>query len=377
MMEIDMIIYQLRVDLLKLENGENVSLCAKWCPSENSQFSYYAKQIGERMFPQSKTQMKDYRTKVLIPLRRKIDIVERHMSANEWNTINYETTPSKAMRLYRKSFETHDEERFKHFQNRLKNGEAKINVGGTTAHDLVRQTLCINYDIIIEHQWQTICTNMKECGVLSGYLPVVDVSGSMYGTPMEVAIALGLMTSLLNEGPFNRKMITFSHYPTLVTVEGDNLEEQVQFVQSMDWGTNTDIIAVFKLIIDFGKAMNVSNEQMPKNVIVFTDMQFDSASFYQNGRSNLNTTYEIVKQMYHESNYTPPNFIFWNLRTSVSAFPVESTTEGTAIVSGYSQELLKSFMNGKLIQSPIEMLNDILEPYENVVDQDEKEHKFK
>ena len=119
---------------------------------------------------------------------------------------------------------------------------------------------------------------------------------------------------------------------------------------------------------------------MPKKLFVFTDMQFNSAisqslesygsfgSFeeYRNSRNNTNaldTVYKSIVKLYEANNYKSPKFIFWNLNSdSKEVFPVNCDTEGTAIVSGFSEQLLKIFMNYDEFK-PEFIVNEILAPY--------------
>jgi hypothetical protein len=56
-------------------------------------------------------------------------------------------------------------------------------------------------------------TQIKAAGTLSNCIPVCDVSGSMAGEPMNVAIALSLLVSQVNEPPFKDLICTFSESP--------------------------------------------------------------------------------------------------------------------------------------------------------------------
>ena len=116
---------------------------------------------------------------------------------------------------------------------------------------------------------------------------------------------------------------------------------------------------------------NISNENMPKKIIVLTDMQFDKVT---DNPYDLNTTYEHIVKLYKENNYTPAKFIFWNLNTDHNeTFPVNCDIEGTAMISGFSEQLLKIFMNYDDFNPSI-IVEEILKSYiiDIIINDDEK-----
>jgi hypothetical protein len=58
-----------------------------------------------------------------------------------------------------------------------------------------------------------------------------------------------------------------------------------------------------------------------------------------------------------------PQLVFWNLRDSKVAFPVQKDTPGVALMSGYSAEMLKMFMSDEEM-TPYSMMMKALKPYE-------------
>ena len=68
---------------------------------------------------------------------------------------------------------------------------------------------------------------------LGNVVPLVDVSGSMSGTPMEVAIALGILVSEITSPSYANRCMTFSARPEWVEIDPSmSLEEKVNQVQS-------------------------------------------------------------------------------------------------------------------------------------------------
>jgi len=401
--ELNIIAQKLIEDKVNLENNNPVSLCAKWAPSENDKYDkrrQYAKKVASFIYgSKDMSKMEKYRKEYLVPLRKKIDIVEAKMCENDWGTIKYENVPGVASNKLKNAFIKHDEERYRKYQEDVFNRVKKINVTGILPHELVgvyikdlekfnKGEKCQT----TEMQWRTIVENVKKSGNFDNAISIIDVSGSMFNAkngsiPAQVAVALGIITSLCCKGNFANKIITFSEEPQLVDLispvkiqekrieNGDNaaastnseigsiptLHECIKNIMKIDYGFSTDFVKCNEEIINYAIKHNVPQDKMPTKLFVFTDMQFNNAN---NSRDNdLNTVYKSIVQLYKNNNYKAPKFIFWNLNSdSNEIFPVNCDTEGTAIVSGFSEQLLKIFMNYDEFK-PEFIVNEILTPY--------------
>lgn len=53
---------------------------------------------------------------------------------------------------------------------------------------------------------------------------------------------------------------------------------QVQDVKGMEWGMNTNLQAVFELILQKALAAALKPEDMVKTLFIFSDMEFDAAT---------------------------------------------------------------------------------------------------
>jgi hypothetical protein len=393
--DLDKKYYELRVlakylaeDVLRLNNDkkEGITLCAKWCPTRDNIAtrpynitSKFIKILFSCNFDKpdgwtelinklvqkygNRREAEIYRKHMLVPLRKHINIVESLMSSNNWTEINLQHVPAKAIAKYRKTFKKHIPEELTAFLTKVSKGDAKINISGQTPYDIIHKYFVGQKDNVLETQWNEMLKNAKNTNQLRNTVSVVDVSGSMDGIPREVAIALGLFTSLIPDesDPFYKRLITFSKYPEFHTVKGDTLHEMINNIIRMRWGMNTNFNAVFRLILDVGKSLKLPQERMPERVIVYTDMQFDKAD----GRGGQ-INFEEIKAMYKDSGYKMPQMVFWNLRASLNnAMPVTKDEYGTAYLSGYSAELLKGLMDGVI--DPISIMINILSEYNVIV----------
>ena len=411
--EMNIIAQKLIEDKINLDNNKPVSLCAKWAPSENDRNDrqrQFAKKVASVIYGSKDSyKMSKYRKEYLVPLRKQIGIVESKMCDNKWEEIKYENIPGVASNKLKKAFIKHDEERYKKYLEDVAASVKKINVTGILPHELagvyIKDLEKFNKGEVCqttEMQWKAIVENVRKSGNFDNAISIVDVSGSMFNAkngsiPAQVAVALGIITALCCKGDFANKIITFSENPQLVDLISTNttekakikngdtdtssttgasnisnipsLHECIKNIMGVDYGFSTDFLKCNEEIINYAIKYKVPQDKMPKKLFVFTDMQFNNTitgNFERNSRNNTNaldTVYKSIVKLYEANNYTAPKFIFWNLNSdSNEVFPVNCDTEGTAIVSGFSEQLLKIFMNYDEFK-PEFIVDEILAPY--------------
>ncbi|XP_062110727.1 uncharacterized protein LOC133822411 [Humulus lupulus] len=353
----------LKTDIENLINckvkHKKFSLAAKWCPSLDSSFdrsTLLCESIAKKVFPRESYpeyegveeahyayRVRDrLRKEVLVPLRKALELPEVYIGANQWNSIPYSRVASVAMKFYKDKFLKHDGERFSKYLEDVKQGKSKISAGALLPHDIINSLHDGNDGgQVAELQWKRMVEDLSKEGKLKNSLAVSDVSGSMSGTPMEVSIALGLLVSELSDEPWKGKIITFSEFPQLHIIEGDDLESKTNFVRTMDWGMNTDFQKVFDQILQVAENGKLRAEDMVKRVFVFSDMEFDQACL-----NSWETDYEVIRRKFREKGYEKavPEIVFWNLRDSRST-PVMGSQKGVGLVSGFSKNLMKMFLD--------------------------------
>lgn len=357
---LELFVTALQNDKNKMDAQQNdFSLYAKWLPTQGSELdratnlydavavALYQKDraTGGAVCRDTLIKARTYLRKTYItPLRSALRITERLMSDKKWSAIDYPSVPAKCMHRNRTVFNKHDAERFTAFITDVSKGEKKINTGTLKPHEIVSRVGEQLDGQVAEVQWSSYVNALKERGQLSNAVAVCDVSGSMSGKPMEVCIALGLLTAQVTKAPWQNNVITFSADPQFHTLPDGSLHEKVQSLRCMDWDMNTDIDAVFNLILERAKTNNVPDTDMVRTIFIFSDMQFDEAN--DSGRHK--TAFERTKQNFSDAGYTMPQIVFWNLRSCHSNVPVKMDENGTALVSGFSGNLLKLFLTGNI-----------------------------
>ncbi|XVF02735.1 hypothetical protein REPUB_Repub04eG0199600 [Reevesia pubescens] len=346
-------------DLENLNCGRmnKLSLAAKWCPSLYSTYDFstlLCESIARRMFPRDSYPEYEgiedahyayrvrqrLRKEVLVPLRKALMLPEIYIGANQWSILPYNRVASIAMKNYKELFLKHDKERFEDFLESVKKGKAKIAAGALLPHQIIESLREGTGGEVAVLQWKRMVDDLSAKGKLKNCLAISDVSGSMYGKPLNVSVALGLLVSDLSEEPWKGKLITFSEDPQLQIIEGDDLRSKIACIEEMDWMMNTDFQKVFDRILEVAKQQNLTEDQMIKRLFVFSDMEFDEAS----SAMSWETDYQAITRKFHDSGYSSvPEIVFWNLRNSRST-PVPSHQKGVALVSGFSKNLLKLFL---------------------------------
>merc|ERR1711881_741532 len=172
---------------------------------------------------------------------------------------------------------------------------------------------------------------------------LVDVSGSMSGTPMEVSIALGLLVSDLADAPFKHRVLTFESQPRWHKIPSlSSPVEQIRNLQRAPWGGSTNFVAAMDLLLAACVDGNVDREDVP-DLIVFSDMQFDAA----NG-PGWETHHARLTRVWAEKGYELPSITYWNLRGDTQGgFAAEASCPGVRLLSGFSPALLKLVLTGE------------------------------
>jgi hypothetical protein len=273
-------------------------------------------------------------------------VVETQMCNRDWSSIEYSKVPSIAMNRYRNAFFKHDETRMTQYISDVKSGNAKINASVLFPHQLYQAINGGQNADAVEAQWNAMPDYMADS--TERILPVCDVSGSMTGLPMDVSVSLGLYISERNKGIFKDAFITFSESPVMQYLQG-SVARRMRQLSNADWGYNTNLQAVFRLILDSAVRESIHPDEMPTKILIISDMEFDEAS--------SNTNFERIKAEYIQCGYEMPEIVFWNVDGRMGNSPAQVQDNGVGLVSGFSPSILKSILKGK-IYGPRELMLD-------------------
>lgn len=335
-------------DALRERNG----LAAKWMPRQGALAAEIRTFFG--MSP------KFYR-KSLVNLSK---TVEQNMCAQDWTGIEYGHVPSVAAARYQKAFKKHDEAGYNAYKAKLVTGEAKVNAAAVYPYDVIKSHKFGGDATVIQAQWDALPNYIGDELVL----PMCDVSGSM-STPvggnanltcMDVCVSLGLYLADKNTGPFKDMFLTFSAKSKIEILKGDLLSKLAQ-LQRADWDMNTNLNAAFEEVLRVAKAGKVSANDMPKYVLIMSDMQFDQCARHDD------SAMQMIERKYSEAGYTVPNIVFWNLNAKAGQAPVKFDKKGTALVSGFSPAILKSILAAEELDPTSVMMATLNSPRYSVI----------
>ena len=349
---------QLKQDVIDMNAGKSVSLLAKWLKSENAS-SKETKVFAVKTRKAFRLTSARYR-KILSALRKYVDVLERKMSANDWYNIDYSKVPSNAMLGHLKAFYRHDEDGMLSYMSKVNSGEAKINVKTVYPYEIISEFLNTyrrpDSNIITAKTalWDNLPDYIQNSTENS--IAVVDTSGSMNGTPMEVAVSIGMYLAERAKGAYKDHFITFSEIPKLQKIVGNNLYEKVDNLSRASWDFNTNIEAVFNLILKVAVRNRLSQDEMLTKVYIISDMEFDRAI---DGRTDL-TLFEGIQEKFARYGYKTPQLIFWNVDARNAQYPMSLDARGFLNVSGFSPSIFENLMHGNSI-TPESLMYDVID----------------
>ncbi len=336
------------------------SLLAKWMPSENTS-SAKTRQIASAVRKYLGMTSKEYR-KVLSALRKRINVLERLMSEGRWDEIEFDKIPSKAGLKYKNAFARHDIERMKSekavqsYADFAKDETKTVNAKALYPYEVVdkgykaaRKRMDDTDRLMVNKYWDNLADYFA--GKTFNGLAVVDTSASMTwsggaAAPINVAISLGMYCAEKAKGPFAGHYVSFSSSPRLVRVEGVDFCDKVRRIQDTNLCQNTNIEATFDMLLNTAIANNCSQDDLPENIIVISDMEFDSGTGYY-GRSNTKTLMENIREKWARRGYRMPHLIYWNVQARQNNIPEDIGCGLVSYVSGMSPSIFETILSGK------------------------------
>ena len=353
---IELLRMQIQSDILMANTKQPVSILGKWMPSGNTS-SKETRRRAEFLRNAFGWTPKQYR-KNLAGLRKRIKVVEQQMSANQWSEIDYQGVPSRAAMNYRDAFLRHDGDRYDEYLSNVKEGKAKIHSGVLFPYDIVHAYRNKwDADPTLEEQWKALPNKVPENG---STLVVVDGSGSMGSlvgntgvSCHDVARSLGIYFSEKLTGPYKNSFITFSANPKYVHFhDGLTLAAKLQIMRHHDECSNTNIEKTFDLILDTAVKNHLKQDELPANVLIVSDMEFDQATarngFWYEGSKVDQTLFDTIRNRWESAGYKLPRLIFWNVCSRTCTIPVSENDLGVALVSGFSPNIADMVMSGEL-----------------------------
>ena len=363
---------QIMLDIIDYKENNGISLLGKWMPSENTS-SQKTREMANALRVGLGMTHKDYR-KTLSALREYIKVLERLMSENRWDEIDFSKIPSKAGLIYRNAFARRDmiKEKYEAF---VKDDTQKVNAGTLYPYEVVAKAVeYCNLDgwyyghrpekddpverAAINKYWANIPNVLKDATLNA--LCVVDTSGSMTGSnasaPINIAISLGLYCAERAKGPFHNHYISFASRPQLIATTGIDFVDKVKRIYETNLCDNTNLEAAFNLILKTAVENRCKQEDLPETILVISDMQIDAAQGWNYRGASPATMMENMRIKWAQYGYTMPNLVYWNANASRDTFLDDGPN--VTYVSGASQNTFKQVITGK---TGIDLMLDTLD----------------
>ena len=132
--------------------------------------------------------------------------------------------------------------------------------------------------------------------------------------------------------------------------------DKVNRISQADWGGSTNIEAVFDTMLRIAKTNHVSQNDIPKSVIIVSDMEFnacvggnsritDRYGYFRYGGAD-ETLFETIEKRWIAAGYEMPNLIFWNVQARQDNIPMLGQSR-ISFVSGFSPSIFETIMSGK------------------------------
>lgn len=336
-------------------------LIYKWMPSINAS-SRNTQERGRKFAYEFDMTEREYR-KMLTEGRKACNLVETLMSQNQWDQIAFDKLPSRAGLLYKNAFMRREETKARYAEF-MSNKETRVNASVLNPVEIAHQIYNYrgwNKPSATERQaWQKYWDNLKDYynGREEPGIAIVDVSGSMWGQPLEAAVSMGAYIAERGKGPFKNHFITFSSNPELIEFVGKDIYHKFIAARGAEWGGSTNIEAVFDMLLNTALQHHTPASDMPKTLYIFSDMEFNgcvtagprstdrwSYSGRMLNRNQIDTVIEAQGRKWLQYGYKIPRVIFWNLDARQNNIP--AIGEGFSYVSGFSMNMVECILSGK------------------------------
>lgn len=357
---VEIIKLQLNTDLNNLSMGKEVSLLGKWLPSINAS-NQNTRDMANKLSVLLNMNKAQYRRN--LTALRKGRIIENNLREKDYS-FDYSKIPSQAMLKYRYAFMDNDNERFNQYLRDVKNGRIKINTETLYPYQICTKVINQLYDNTMTKEEKdyldTLWKQIKRNEVDSKTIIVRDGSGSMYAgniiRPIDVATSLAILFAEQLKGPFKNTFITFSENPQLIKIKSSSIFDKVLEVVNYDECANTNIMAVYQLILNIVKKKIIKPDEMIERIVIISDMEFDEGVTGE-------TTFDTFKKLFEECGYKMPEVVFWNVCNRHQTLPTYINNLNVKMISGASKKIIEMITNNESI-TPYDFMIDVLNKYE-------------
>ena len=176
---------------------------------------------------------------------------------------------------------------------------------------------------------------------------MADVSGSMMGRPMDTSTSLAVYFAERNKGAYHNLFMTFTDVPRFCDISGaSDIYEKLKEVFASPVGYNTNLEAAFNLVLETAIRNRIPQDEMPKAIIVISDMEIDY--ILARDLSRPDDFFSQMESRFNRVGYEMPKLVCWNVEARNDTFL--SQNPNLIYVSGNSPSSFKELtgaLNGK------------------------------
>lgn len=290
-------------------------------------------------------------------------IWQRQMSAKQWDNINFNGIPGKAM-LQATSRKGKDKQTVfeRHGQvARLTEWVGKQKSVKFTGYpyELFRAA-CKNpsviQKIIYDKQFECLQETMLN-HKLGNVLACLDISGSMQSevvpgvSAYDICLSMGISFSALNTGYFKDAVCGFSDNAILEKLKGSFCDRVAYLTRhdtefySNSWGS-TNFQGVIDLLVKIRQQNpDIPLNEYPETLLVISDMQFNpSTNWGQPTHEQSETNYETARRKLNAVGLKDVRIIWWYVNGAGTDFTSKMNDKGVYQIGGFDPVNLKALM---------------------------------
>ena len=229
-------------------------------------------------------------------------------------------------------------------------------------HDIVHKYWNnLKCDQTLEELWKALPGGTGYTDVMivcdGSYSMHISIDKKSFLQAMEACFALTIYFAERAEGVFKNRFITFSSRPKYVDIGNcKTLRDKLNCLLRHNECSSTNIKKVFDMILETAVNNHLTQDQLPKTVLVLSDMEFDA--YYACEPSLDATLFDYITERYKNAGYKMPKLAFWNLCSRTGTIPMKQNENGLVLVSGFSPATMKMVMSGNL--DPFDAMLDVL-----------------
>lgn len=325
---VNFIVNQLNLDKFNMLKNNKISFLSKWFPSEKSSQNKKLKIYG-KICKIMNINKKQLRQNYISPLRKYLNIIETNLCDKTYDKILLDFETSCSITKYENALYKN---KYLDYQNWKK---SKLKLKQLKCHEIISKIRCNNdTNVVLNTMWLQNIKNIKKHKTLF----CIDNSPSMHGYTANISYSLAISLSETYNGFFKNKIINFSNEPIITNINENDLYNKIQQIKQIDWTALVNINKIYKTILKTSINNNILPENIPKNILIFTDIKFKTATI----------THELnikkIKEEYNKNLFELPTIIFWNYNSNQIDFPI-IFKENVKFVNCKSNYILQNIHN--------------------------------